>query len=165
MVARISRNRAPDARRIARSAANPRYVNPLARAGLIARGAMYVIIGCIAVQIAFGHSGHQADQSGASRLVASTPVGTAALWLLIAGFAGLTLWRLSEAVYGGPGPDGRKAGTRAAAAFRVAVYGFLAFSLLKFALGLGAPPSMTEAEELVIAGRPGAPPADAEARP
>jgi hypothetical protein len=41
--------------------------------------------------------------------VASTPVGAAALWLLVAGFAGLTLWRLSEAVYGGPGPDGRKA--------------------------------------------------------
>ena len=141
MVARITRNRAPNARRIARSAANPRYVNPLARAGLIARGVMYVIIGWIAVQIAFGHSGHQADQSGASRLVASTPVGAAALWLLVAGFAGLALWRLSEAVYGGPGPDGRKASTRAAAAFRVVVYGFLAFSLLKFALGLGAPPS------------------------
>jgi Domain of Unknown Function (DUF1206) len=116
-------------------------VNPLARAGLIARGVMYVIIGWIAVQIAFGHSGHQADQSGATRLVASTAVGAAALWLLVAGFAGLTLWRLSEAVYGGPGPDGRKASTRAAAAFRVVVYGFLAFSLLKFALGLGAPPS------------------------
>ena len=74
-------------------------------------------------------------------MVASTPIGAAALWLLVVGFAGLTLWRLSEAVYGGPGPDGRKASTRAAAAFRVAVYGFLAFSLLKFALGLGAPPS------------------------
>src|SRR5262245_27342916 len=85
----------PNARSIARSAANPRYVNPLARAGLVARGVMYVIIGWIAVQIAFGHSGHQADQSGATRLVASTPVGTAALWLLVAGFAGLTLWRLS----------------------------------------------------------------------
>jgi hypothetical protein len=145
VVTRISRNRAPNARRIARSAANPRYVNPLARAGLIARGVMYVIIGWIAIQIAFGHSGHQADQSGATRLVASTPVGTAALWLLVAGFAGLTLWRLSEAVYGGPGPDGRKVSTRAAAAFRVAVYGFLAFSLLKFALGLGAPPSSDKA--------------------
>jgi hypothetical protein len=32
-----------------------------------------VIIGWIAVEIAFGHSGHPADQSGATLLVASTP--------------------------------------------------------------------------------------------
>jgi hypothetical protein len=44
---------------------------------------MYVIIGWIAIEIAFGHSGHQADQSGATRLVASTPVGAAAPWLRI----------------------------------------------------------------------------------
>src|SRR5262249_61355419 len=90
VVTRITRNRAPDTRRIARSAANPRYVNPLARAGLIARGVMYVIIGWIAVQIAVGHSGNQADQSGATRLVASSPVGRAALWLRVAHLARLT---------------------------------------------------------------------------
>ena len=39
---------------------------------------------------------------------------------------------------GGPGPGGRKAGTRVAAPFRVLLYGFRASTILKFALGLGA---------------------------
>jgi Domain of Unknown Function (DUF1206) len=85
-----------------------------ARAGFAARGVLYVIIGCIAIGIALGDSGRQADSTGAVRLVAATPLGLVALWLLVAGLIGLALWRLSEAAYGAPGPGGRKAGTRLA---------------------------------------------------
>jgi hypothetical protein len=42
----------------------------LARAGLVARGVMYVLIGWIAVQIAVGHSRQQADRTGALHAVA-----------------------------------------------------------------------------------------------
>jgi Domain of Unknown Function (DUF1206) len=75
----------------------------LARAGLAARGVMYAIIGWIAVQVAFGHSRQQADRTGALHSIGSTPVGGISLWLLVIGFIGMALWRLSEAVYGSPG--------------------------------------------------------------
>jgi hypothetical protein len=121
----------------------------LARAGLAARGVMYVIIGWIALQIAFGHSSQLADRTGALRVVAKTPFGSFALWLLVIGFAGMALWRLSEALWGAPGPDGHKAGKRLAALARTVFYGAVAYSVLKYALGLGAPASTnTQSQDL-----------------
>jgi Domain of Unknown Function (DUF1206) len=130
------------ARRAARQAGRSPVMTGLARAGLAARGVMYVLIGVIAVQVAFGDSGRQADRSGALRLVASTPFGTVVLWLLVIGFAGMALWRLSQAIWGsGAGQDGRKASKRLAAGARAIFYGVVTFSILKYALGLGAPSS------------------------
>ncbi len=116
-------------------------MSALGRAGLAARGVMYVLIGLIALGVAFGHSRRHADSTGALHLTASTPFGSAALWLLAVGFCGLTLWRLSEAVWGSAEPDGHKAAHRLAAAARAVIYGVVAFGIMKFALGLGAPPS------------------------
>jgi hypothetical protein len=113
----------------------------LARAGMAARGVMYILIGIIAVQVAFGSASQTAQNSGAVRLVAATPFGSFLLWLLAIGFAGLTLWRLSEALLGGSAPDGHKASKRIAAAGRAVIYGFITFGILKYALGLGAPSS------------------------
>ena len=125
----------------ARRAGRSRYVEWLARAGLAARGVMYVLIGILAIEIAFGNSGQKADQSGAVRVVASTPVGALLLWLLVAGFIGMAVWRLSEALFGGPGADGRKASNRVTAGFKAVLYGFIAFGIMRYALGLGAPKS------------------------
>jgi hypothetical protein len=98
--ARYARN----ARYAGRRAARSRYLGLLARAGFAARGVLYAIIGCIAIGIAFGHSRNQADSAGAVRLIAATPVGLIALWLLAAGFIGLALWRLAEAAWAGRAP-------------------------------------------------------------
>jgi succinate dehydrogenase/fumarate reductase cytochrome b subunit len=92
-----ARHKAREAKYAGRRAANSRYMDWLARAGLTARGIIYALIGILAIEIAFGNSGHRADQSGAVRVVASTPVGTLLLWLLVGGFIGMALWRLSEA--------------------------------------------------------------------
>jgi Domain of Unknown Function (DUF1206) len=113
----------------------------LARAGLLARGVMYGLIGVIAVQIALGTSHEQADRSGALRLVAATRFGAVILWLLVIGFAGLTLWRLSEAAFGAAGPDGRKTSARLICLVKAVIYGTLTYSILRYALGLGAPTS------------------------
>jgi len=113
----------------------------LGRAGFAARGVIYALIGVLAIEVAFGHASSSADQSGAVRLVASTPFGEFLLWLLVIGFAGMALWRLSEVLYGGAGPDGGKAGARVLAGFKAAVYAFIAFGIGKYALGLGAPKS------------------------
>jgi Domain of Unknown Function (DUF1206) len=113
----------------------------LARAGLTARGVMYVLIGFIAVQIAVNGSHQQADRTGAVRLVAHSPFGSVLLWLLVVGFAGMTLWRLSEAIWGASEPDGRKASKRIANLARAIFYGFVTYGLLKYAIGVGQPSS------------------------
>jgi Domain of Unknown Function (DUF1206) len=141
---RMARGRSRSARYAARRAARSRYLGLLARAGLAGRGVLYVIIGCLAIGIAFGHSSDQADSAGAVRLLAATSAGLFALWLLVAGFIGLVLWRLSEAAYGGSGAGQEKAGARLAALGKAVIYGFLAFSILKFALGVGAPSSSNQ---------------------
>jgi hypothetical protein len=141
VVTPTARHKTREARYAARRAGNSKYVDWLARAGFCARGVMYIIIGILAIQIAFGNAGHKADQSGAVRVVGSTPFGAFLLWLLVIGFAGMALWRLSEALYGGPGADGRKAGHRAIAGFKALLYAFIAYGIVKYALGLGAPKS------------------------
>jgi hypothetical protein len=141
VVTPTARSKTREARYAARRAGNSRYVDWLARAGFAARGTMYIIIGILAIEIAFGNGGHKADQSGAVRLVGSTPFGAALLWLLVIGFIGMAVWRLSEALYGGPGADGRKASNRLIAGFKTVLYGFIAFVVLKYTLGLGAPKS------------------------
>lgn len=141
MVARTAHRKTARARGAGRRAANSSAMSGLARAGFVARGVMYGLIGIIAVTIAFGHSHQQADRSGAVRLVAATPFGSVILWLLVVGFAGMTLWRLSEAIWGAAGPDGHKATSRLGSLGRAVVYGLVTYGILKFALGLGAPAS------------------------
>ena len=103
----------------------------------MARGAIYILIGVLAVQIASGSSGKQADTAGALHTVASHPGGIFVLWLLAVGFAGLTIWRFAEAVYGQPGPGGRKAGKRLGSLARAVLYAFICGSVVSFILGTG----------------------------
>lgn len=141
MTTRIARRGTRNARYAGRQAARSRYLAILARIGIAARGLMYILIGWIAIDVAVSHSGRKADSSGALRLVGGSPVGKVALWLLVVGFVGLALWRLTEAIYGAAGPDGHKAGKRIAALGRTILYGFLAYVILKYAIGAGAPKS------------------------
>jgi len=125
------------ARSAGRDAASSRWLQWLARGGLAARGAMYLLIGVLAVQIAFGSSGKQADTSGALHAVAMHPGGIVVLWLLAAGFAGLAIWRFAEVAYGQAGPGGRKAAKRLGSLARAAVYAFICGSVVSFILGTG----------------------------
>lgn len=113
----------------------------LARAGLVARGVLYLIIGWIAIQVAFGSSGRQADQTGALHLLGRNPAGQVALWLLAIGFAGMCLWRLAEVIFGAAETDGDKASVRLASLGRVLIYGFITYGVFKYALGIGGPKS------------------------
>lgn len=152
MVARTTRRRTIRSRRAARQAANSKPMTWLARAGLAARGAMYVLVGIIAVQIAVEGSRQQADRTGAVRLVASTPFGSLLLWLVVIGFAGMTLWRLSEALWGSNEAGGRKASKRLANLARAVFYAVVTYGILKYALGVGQPSSSdTQSQDLTAA--------------
>ncbi len=84
-------------------------MHALARAGLAARGVIYLLIGWVAILVALGRSSRPADQQGALQLLAGKPYGLVSLWLLVIGFAAYSLWRLSEAAFGVAG-EGNGAG-------------------------------------------------------
>ncbi|MGW8986635.1 DUF1206 domain-containing protein [Streptomyces parvus] len=120
----------------ARRAANSDAMAAAGRAGFAARGVIYVLVGFLALRIAFpGGGGKQADRGGAVAEIAEKPFGTVLLWVLGTAVAGMALWRLSEALFGGAGPDEHKPGKRAMAAGRAVFYAFVAYSVLSFAAG------------------------------
>lgn len=125
-----------NAGRTARRASNSRAVEVAARLGFAGRGLVYVLIGVLAVGVAFGLSGERTDRQGALRQVADAPFGTAVLVLLVIGFFGYALWRFLEAAVGGPDTedsDGKKrAAKRLVSAGRGAIYTAIAISTLVF---------------------------------
>jgi hypothetical protein len=119
---------------VGREAADSRPVRWAARVGFVARGVIYVLIGVIAVQVALGHGG-RADRGGAIAEIASKSYGTVLLWVLVVGFLGLALWRLSEAAFGASGPGGHEAGERLKSLARAVMYGAFFVTTLQLVLG------------------------------
>ncbi|MFI9825685.1 DUF1206 domain-containing protein [Streptomyces sp. NPDC052013] len=117
----------------ARRAADGSVMEGAARAGLTARGVIYLLVGVLALRIAFGDTGRQADRGGALAELADRPFGALLLWALGIGLVGMALWRLSEAVFGSVGKDGRSARKRLLAVARFVFYAFVAYSVLAFA--------------------------------
>ena len=120
------------ARRASRSPA----ARGLARAGLTARGVIYILIGWVAILVALGQSSRQADQQGALQLLAGKPYGIASLWLLGIGFAGYALWRLSEAAFGVTG-EGNGAGPRLKSLVRAVIYAGFSYLTFEVIAGTG----------------------------
>lgn len=118
-----------------RQAANSSAMDAAARWGFAARGLIYLLIGLLALQIAFGGGGKQADRGGALAEIGEKPMGSFVLWALGIGLVGMSLWRLSEALFGASGPDGHKTSKRLLSAARFVFYGFVAYSVLSFAAG------------------------------
>jgi uncharacterized integral membrane protein len=114
------------ARNRGRRASGALAAHMLARAGLTARGIIYILIGWLAVLVALGHGSNEPDQQGALQLLAGKPYGAVSLWLLGIGFAAYALWRLSEAAFGAAG-EGTGAGPRLKSLGRALVYAGLAY--------------------------------------
>ena len=120
----------------ARRASDSPPARVLARAGLAARGVLYILIGWVAILVALGQTSQQADQQGALQLLAGKPYGLVSLWLLGIGFAGYALWRLSEAAFGVTG-EGNGAGPRLKSLVRALIYAFFAYLTFKIISGAG----------------------------
>jgi Domain of Unknown Function (DUF1206) len=120
----------------------------LARAGLTARGVIYLLIGWVALLVALGHSSQEADQQGALQLLAGKPYGLVSLWLLGIGFAAYALWQLSEAAFGVTGEkDG--AGLRLISLVRAVIYA--GFAYLTFTVISGSQRSQSRQQQDVTA--------------
>jgi hypothetical protein len=109
----------------------------LSRAGFVARGLIYAIIGILALKLAFGHGGKLTDQKGALHTVAQQPFGKVLLTLLAIGLGGYSLWRLVRAAIG-HGPEGSDSGFDRVAAFASGIaYGVMCFLAVEILLGAG----------------------------
>ena len=107
-----------------------------ARAGIAARGVVYVVIGVLAVKLALGDGGKTTDQQGALTTIAHQPFGTVLLALVAFGLLGYASWRLLRAALGGTqGQDDLK--DRVDGAASGISYAILFFAAMKILLGSG----------------------------
>jgi hypothetical protein len=113
----------------------------VARVGLIAYGAMHLLIGWLAAQLAWGVSGADADQTGALQTVGRGPAGQVLLWTIGLGMLALALWQAGEVLLWWHGLLDREHRTRTAVVIakclaKALVYAVLGVTALLFALGI-----------------------------
>jgi hypothetical protein len=128
----------------ARRASDSPAARALARAGLTARGVIYILIGWVAILVALGQSSRQADPQGALQMLARQPNRQVARWLIGIGFAAYALWRLSEAAFGVTG-EGNGAGPRLKSLARAVIYA--GFAYLTFQVISGSAGSQTKKQQ------------------
>ncbi len=130
------------------SAARPDHSDALdhvIRGGLVAYGVIHILIGWLAVQIAFGEQSKQASGSGALEYLAKQPLGGVLIWVVAIGMVVLVIWRLLEAWEAFQDEDGtdRVKGV-VSQLFKGVLYGVLALSALQVALGQSSGGSSTD---------------------
>jgi hypothetical protein len=127
-----------DARHQGDRAANADALGWLARAGLVARGVVYAVIGILALKLALGDGGKAINQQGALRTIADRPFGKTLLVVVAVGLAGYALWRLLRAAVG-HGAEQRDSGSdRVAAAASGIAYATLCVAAVKILTGAQA---------------------------
>jgi len=124
-----------------RRAGRSEQVEWLGRAGLVAQGAIYALVGLLAIQVALGgrDTTHEPDKQGALKLVADQPAGGWLLAALALGFVAYALWRFAQALVdrSGKGSDAKALAKRGGYFCVGAWYAILAFLAVKVMLGSG----------------------------
>ena len=113
----------------------------VARIGLIAYGAMHLLIGWLAARLAWGARAADVDQTGALQTVADGPGGGVILWTIGLGMLALALWQAGEVLLWWHGLLDRAHRRRtllvcARCLAKALVYAVLGTTALLFALGL-----------------------------
>lgn len=122
-----------------RATAEGETVDRLARAGFVAKGVLYAVVGVLAVQLAIGgDDGDGASQQGAITTVAQQPFGRVLVVALAVGLSGYALFRAAQVVGVSTASWSRLPGWLARATFaaRALLYGALSVLAWREALGL-----------------------------
>jgi uncharacterized membrane protein YidH (DUF202 family) len=118
-----------DAQNTAARAANSKPLEILTRAGFIGYGIVHILFAWIILQVAFGGSSADGDQSGALRTLAQQPFGKVVIVLVAIGLLAMAVWQALEAAFGHRLDQGRtRVLERVASAFRSVVYFYFAFT-------------------------------------
>jgi hypothetical protein len=116
----------------------------VARAGLVAKGISYGIVGVLAIEVALGTGGKATSRTGALQTLAQSTFGKVLLALLAIGFAAYAIWRFVQAFAekgdkreGEAQGEAKKWGKRAGYIARALIYASLTVSTAKILLGSG----------------------------
>jgi hypothetical protein len=125
----------------ARTVTDHPILTAVARAGLVAYGVMHLLIAYLAMRLAWGVDGADADQTGALQTVANGPGGRTLLWAIGLGMLALALWQAGEVLLWWRGLLDRTHRTRTAFVItkclaKALVYAVLGVTALLFAVGL-----------------------------
>src|SRR4051794_29399105 len=148
--------RAGEAGSAADRAGNSDGLENLARIGLLAYGLVHLLVAWLALQLAWGGGGGEADQSGAMATLADQPLGKPLLWVLSVGLIALAVWQLAEVLLyraglQGSGDAKKKAASKIVKSVaKTVVYAFLAVTAIRFATGGGK--SSSDQQQQTVAG-------------
>jgi len=124
-----------DAANAVEEASNSRALVIAARAGFAVSGLLHVLIGSVAIQLAFGKAG-QADQGGAVAQLAGQPEGLLLLWTGFAACVALALWQTGNAVFGYGRLEAKtKVGKKLSAGGKAVVFALMALTFAASASG------------------------------
>lgn len=133
------------ARNVAREIGDSTSLELLARAGLTAYGAIHILVGWLALLMAWGAAGESSDLSGALGTVADQPLGKVVLWLVATGLLALALWQVSESIWVHHPAEGARR-KQVASWAKAVVYAALGVSAARVALGSGSSSSEQQQE-------------------
>jgi len=108
--------------------------------GLVARGALYIALAILALDLVFGNRGQDADPRGAMHDLAHNPFGVVVLVILVIGFAAFALLHLYRAI---ADPD-NKTSRRVQDVFWAVVNGLLCALAASFLLSPSKPSGNTD---------------------
>lgn len=134
------------AKSVVKQVSDSRPLELLARAGLTAYGIIHLLVGWLALLMAWGGSmAESTDLSGALRTLAEQPFGKIMLWLVAVSLGALALWQVSESIWGYRKRDDAKR-KQVASGTKAVVYAALGVSAARFALGSGSSSSVQQQE-------------------
>ncbi len=108
-------------------------IKKLARFGMFAKGAVYVLLGGLTTLAAFNMGGQKAGKSESLKFLYEQPFGKILLGLLAIGLLGYVIWKFVQAFRDpeNKGDDKKAIATRIGYGFSGLFYGFLAFEAIK----------------------------------
>ncbi|WP_167481434.1 MULTISPECIES: DUF1206 domain-containing protein [Amycolatopsis] len=110
------------------------------RAGMVCWGLVHLVVAYLAVRVATGDGGKEADQKGALQEVGSTPAGQAMLWVLAIGLVAFGGWQFLMAARGYTWVPrrGKRVRKRIGSGARGVVVLALAYTAIRLATGSGS---------------------------
>ena len=130
--ARVDR---PSGETAARELTHSTPYEALARAGLVARGVVFGVVGILALKLALGSGGKTTSQQGALATIAHEPFGAVLLVIVAIGLAGYAFWRFVVAAVGPRDSADDGVRERVPALASGIVYAALCFTAVKILFG------------------------------
>ncbi|MFY4774052.1 DUF1206 domain-containing protein [Metabacillus sp. RGM 3146] len=113
------------------------WIRRMGRAGYMAQGFVFGLIGILAFMTAIGAGGETTDTKGALQSLKGMPLGEVLLWLIGIGLFGYVIWSFVKAIKDpeNKGKDTKGIVTRIGYGITGIIYASIAFTAIKTALG------------------------------